>query len=148
MTKQPDPAGGHHDAASLSRNGEPNAGIRLSVAVVLTAMIVAGFALRFPRHAQPVAAAVAAVTAEGSVAVAVQDFAFAPANLTVHVGTSVVWTNLDQEPHTVRTTTSATLASTALQTNATYAFTFTTPGTFAYHCSIHPEMHGVIVVTK
>jgi plastocyanin len=31
---------------------------------------------------------------------------------------------------------------------ATFTTTFTTPGTFAYHCNIHPFMHGTVIVTS
>src|SRR3954464_8975036 len=84
----------------------------------------------------------------GAVAVAIQDFAFTPAALTVKVGSTVTWTNVDSEAHTVRTTADDTIHSGVLDTTATFAMTFQQPGTYAYHCSIHPEMQATITVVN
>ncbi|QIS09500.1 cupredoxin domain-containing protein [Nocardia arthritidis] len=80
-------------------------------------------------------------------AVNIQNFAFAPAKLTVPAGTTVTWTNKDEEPHTVAAN-DASFHSPGMGTNATYTFTFTKPGTYEYICTIHPFMHGTVVVTK
>jgi plastocyanin len=77
--------------------------------------------------------------------VAIQDFAFAPASLTVTSGTTVTWTNLDAPTHSVRWD-DGTTGSDRLATGATYARTFTTPGTYTYACGIHASMKGTIVV--
>jgi plastocyanin len=83
----------------------------------------------------------------GPNAVSINNFAFAPATLTVPVGTTVTWTNHDEEPHTV-VANDGSFHSPSLGTNATFSYTFSTAGTFAYICSIHPFMHGTVVVTK
>ena len=70
---------------------------------------------------------------------------FAPTAMTVPVGTTVHWKNLDGEPHTVRSV-DATFASNALDQNDSFAFKFDKPGTYRYVCSIHPQMVGTIVV--
>jgi plastocyanin len=72
-------------------------------------------------------------------------FAFAPQVLTVTPGTTVTWTNADEDPHTV-TATGKTFHSAALDTGGKYSFTFTRPGEFAYFCSLHPHMISKIVV--
>jgi plastocyanin len=77
----------------------------------------------------------------------ITNFAFAPAAVTVPAGTAVTWTNHDDEPHTV-VARDGSFRSPALDTDATYRFTFTTPGTFDYICSIHPMMTATVVVTK
>ena len=87
-------------------------------------------------------------TAAADVAVTINGFAFMPASITVPVGTRVVWTNQQaQVPHTVTSDTAGIFDSGTLQTGMTFAFTFNQAGTFAYHCNIHPNMHGTVVVT-
>jgi plastocyanin len=85
---------------------------------------------------------------QGSNAVNISNFAFVPATLTIPVGTTVTWTNKDEEPHTVVSNDGSTFHSAALGTDGIYSFTFQTAGTFDYVCSIHPMMHGTVVVTK
>jgi len=63
----------------------------------------------------------------------------------VKAGTTIVWENVDDIPHTVAATGRA-FKSKALDTGDKYSFTFTTPGTFEYFCSLHPHMTGSIVV--
>lgn len=78
-------------------------------------------------------------------AVEISDFAFAPASLTVKVGDAVTWTNHDEEPHTVAAD-DGSFRSPGLGTNDKFTFTFTTTGSFSYICTIHPFMHGTVVV--
>jgi plastocyanin len=80
-------------------------------------------------------------------AVSITNFAFSPATLTVPVGGTVTWTNHDEEPHTV-VASDGSFHSPGLGTNASYSYTFPTAGSFDYICSIHPFMHGTVVVTK
>jgi amicyanin len=84
---------------------------------------------------------------QGGTAVNITDFKFDPATLTVPVGTTVTWTNQDEEPHTVAAK-DGSFHSPGMDTHATYSFTFTTAGSFDYICSIHPFMTGKVVVTK
>jgi amicyanin len=83
-------------------------------------------------------------------AVAIKNFAFAPAALTVKVGTTVTWTNQDTDAHTVTSQqgSGGPLASAALGTGQTYSYTFTKPGTYAYLCTIHPFMTATVTVTS
>ncbi len=80
------------------------------------------------------------------VGVTIQNFAFMPTPLTIPVGTTVTWTNRDSAPHTA-TSDSGVWDSGTLSTGKSFTFTFNQAGTFAYHCNIHPNMHGSIVVT-
>jgi amicyanin len=82
----------------------------------------------------------------GSNAVAVDNFKFDPATLTVPVGSTVTWTNKDEEPHTIAAK-DGSFHSPTLDTKGTYSFTFTKPGSYDYICSIHPFMTGTVVVT-
>jgi plastocyanin len=80
-------------------------------------------------------------------AVSITNFTFTPATLTVPVGATVTWTNHDEEPPTVAAN-DASFHSPGLGTNSLYSVMFPTAGRFDYICSIHPFMHGTVVVTK
>jgi plastocyanin len=81
------------------------------------------------------------------VAASINNFAFSPNPLAVPVGTRVVWTNMQTGvPHTVTSDTGLWDSGT-VSPGAMFAFTFNTPGTFPYHCNIHPTMHGTVTVT-
>jgi len=75
----------------------------------------------------------------------ISNFSFAPAALTVPVGTTVTWVNDDDEPHTV-VESNTLFKSHALDTGDKFSFTFTTPGKFQYFCTIHAHMVGTVVV--
>ena len=60
-------------------------------------------------------------------------------------GTTVTWTNRDDIPHTV-VSEDQTFKSKALDTDESYSFTLTKPGTYSYFCSIHPKMTAKVVV--
>lgn len=78
-------------------------------------------------------------------AVDIKDFRFAPTTLTVPVGTTVMWTNEDEEPHTVTSTGNA-FASQGLSHHETFTQTFTRPGRYAYFCALHPHMKATVLV--
>lgn len=78
-------------------------------------------------------------------AATIKGFSFQPEILKVKVGAKVTWTNDDTVAHTVTADTTS-FASGNLQPGGSFSFTFTRPGTYAYHCSIHPSMHGSVVV--
>ena len=92
------------------------------------------------------AAGEAAVTAAASpTTVQIDNFAFAPATLTVPAGTTVTWKNEDDSPHRV-TEKNGTFTSAALDTDDSFSHTFAAPGEYQYFCSMHPYMVGKIVV--
>jgi plastocyanin len=97
----------------------------------------------------PVTAAPTTSTTGGNT-IAIKNFAFDPSSLTVKSGTVVKWTNQDGASHAIVSDTGspATFSSDSLSTGASYSFTFTQPGTYTYHCSIHPSMKGTIIVTS
>jgi plastocyanin len=81
--------------------------------------------------------------------VSISDFAFASADITVKKGTTVNWTNNDTVGHTVTENDGkAGPKSDTLQKGDNYTFTYNEAGTFKYHCSIHPEMTGTVIVTE
>jgi plastocyanin len=80
-------------------------------------------------------------------AVSIDNFAFVPATLTVPAGSTVTWTNHDEEPHTVAAS-DGSFHSPGMGSQGTYSHTFATAGRFDYVCSIHPFMHATVVVTQ
>jgi plastocyanin len=93
-----------------------------------------------------VAAAIAASPARAAdTEVKIDNFTFNPQQITVKAGTTVVWLNHDDIPHTVTSSTQA-FKSKALDTDDKFSYTFATPGTFKYFCALHPHMTGTIVV--
>jgi len=79
--------------------------------------------------------------------VAIQNFAYSPAVVTVKVGTTVTWTNRDQDPHTVTAMSDGPFHSAPMNTGDTYRYTFTKAGRFDYLCTVHPFMTATVVVT-
>ena len=74
-------------------------------------------------------------------------YAFSPATLSIKVGTQVVWINTTVAAHTATSDTAGVFGTNNNQTtHQTFMFTFTTPGTFAYHCNVHPYMKATITV--
>ena len=82
--------------------------------------------------------------ADGAMVV-MKNFDFAPMAISVPVGATVTWKNLDGEPHTV-VSADGLFRSGALDQNDTFAFKFTKPGTYKYVCSIHPKMMATVTV--
>jgi plastocyanin len=100
-----------------------------------------------------------------SVTVTIQDFSFAPRSVTVKAGTTVRWTNAGPSAH--NTTSDATLWDSGPldaptsggggygnggSRGASFDFTFTQPGTYPYHCNLHPvssypNFTGTVIVT-
>ena len=81
----------------------------------------------------------------GGIEVKIDNFTFSPERVTVKAGTTVTWVNEDDIPHTIASS-AKLFKSKALDTDDSYAFTFTTPGEYQYFCSLHPHMTGTIVV--
>lgn len=106
--------------------------IRLAIAV----LIAPWFAML---AASPAQASAESVTMSG--------YAFQPAQITIHVGDSVTWTNRDQAPHDASATSGPVMFhSPTLSTGQSWTYTFSQPGTYSYYCSIHPSMRAKIVV--
>ena len=91
------------------------------------------------------AGAESAPSAGAATVVLAHDFMFAPVSLTVRAGSTVTWTNRDEEPHTVVSDTGL-FRSGAMDTNESFSYRFDKPGTYHYLCSIHPRMAGTIIV--
>ena len=101
-----------------------NLGIRIAVALVMTAQI----------HAARCE----------DLSIMIDNFTFEPAQLTVKVGTTVTWKNHDDIPHTV--VSAGKFRSKTMDTDEGFSFTFTAAGGYKYFCSLHPHMTGMIKV--
>lgn len=109
--------------------------------LVVTSLIMAGAGC----YSRSTSSTTNTATVSGN-AVTISNYSYSPASLTVKQGTTVTWTNNDVVDHTVTGNTGGP-ASGQVSPGQTYTYTFTTVGTFAYHCSNHTYMHGTVVVT-
>src|SRR5262245_30902913 len=70
-------------------------------------------------------------------------FSFAPATVTINVGGTVTWKNNDSVTHS--STSDSPGWDLTMTTGSTVTQTFTTAGTFPYHCRLH-SMTGTVIV--
>jgi plastocyanin len=80
-----------------------------------------------------------------TVLVEIKSLRFAKSTVTVEAGTTIAWRNRDPLSHTV-TSDSTGFDSGEIRPDASWSHTFTTPGTFSYHCAPHPNMQATVVV--
>lgn len=77
--------------------------------------------------------------------VEIRDYSFNPGSVTIAVGDTVTWTNMDSAVHVIN---GGLFRSQALAQGESYSYTFTNAGTYNYICSVHPyQTTGQIVVT-
>src|SRR6185503_348857 len=96
--------------------------------------------------ATPTPTAAPSTDANEPTAVQIFDLGFEPQTLGIVEGTKVRWTNAGAAPHTV-TAGDGAFDSGTLQSGDAFDFTFTSPGTYAYACQVHPGMQGTMEVT-
>jgi plastocyanin len=137
-------------------------GVRIGIAVLATVFsalaattgIEEAFACGVPARttAQPPAAQAtsqattqAAAPAGKVVEVKVDNFSFSPQTITIAPGTTVIWTNRDDIPHTV-VSDEKVFKSKVLDTDEKFSYTFDKAGSFPYFCSVHPKMTGKVIV--
>ena len=87
------------------------------------------------------------LSAAEPVTIDIRNFAFTPKEITVAPGTTVVWINHDETPHTVAASDHG-FVSKALDTDDRYEHTFAGEGDIPYFCTVHPFMTGVVHVRK
>jgi len=86
-----------------------------------------------------------AAPAPAAASVQIGNFTFKAPVVTVKPGTTVTWTNADDIPHTI-TSTTGQFRSKVLDSGDHFAFTFAKAGQFGYFCSLHPHMTGTVIV--
>jgi plastocyanin len=84
--------------------------------------------------------------AAGGGDVTIVDFSFQPFLVTVPAGSTVTWHNNGSTQHTV-TANDGSFDSGPIGPGGSFSQTFSTPGAYRYHCSIHPNMTGTVMVT-
>ncbi len=87
----------------------------------------------------------ASLWSSGAQRIAIDNFAFSPATVTVAPGTEVTWTNEDDIPHTI-VLMDGSARSKAMDSDDSFSYRFDKAGTYQYICGLHPHMHGEIVV--
>jgi plastocyanin len=76
----------------------------------------------------------------------IDNFAFSPPTVQVEKGTTVIWVNHDDIPHSV-VLEAQKVHSPPMDTDGTFSYRFETEGTFTYICGLHPHMKGRVVVS-
>ena len=82
---------------------------------------------------------------KGEVRIIIENFVFAPAEVTVTPGTKVTWINKDEAPHTA-TSVGQKFNSGGLDTGDKYSFIFNDKGDYEYICTLHPQMKAIVKV--
>ena len=78
--------------------------------------------------------------------VSIEAMKYSPETLTIGRGERVRWINKDPFPHTVAAQGGA-FHSREIQPETSFTFTARKAGQFAYGCTLHPTMKGMLVVT-
>lgn len=79
--------------------------------------------------------------------VEIVEFTYQPDPVVVQVGGKVIWQNEDAAPHTA-TADDGSFDTGTIEKGKIGSETFKEAGTFAYHCTIHPTMHGTVEVVE
>jgi plastocyanin len=87
-----------------------------------------------------------AASGGSSSAVKISNFKFSPASDTVKQGAGVTVTNEDSTAHTATADDGHSFDTGTLAQGASQTISVSKPGSYPYHCSIHPFMHGTLVV--
>lgn len=85
--------------------------------------------------------------AQKSEKVQIVEFSYEPDPVVVQAGGKVTWQNEDTAPHTA-TADDGSFDTGTIDKGKLGSATFKEPGTFTYHCEIHPTMHGTVEVVE
>lgn len=98
------------------------------------------------------ALAIGQAAAGSAVEARIKLFQFQPKDITVAAGSTVTWVNGDDIEHSVTAgkpgAENKAFDSGFFGKDGSFAFTFTTPGTYTYFCKRHPSMKAMVTVTK
>ena len=79
-------------------------------------------------------------------AVAIVDFDFQPAEVTISVGDVVTWTDTGSAPHTATLDDGPTCEGERMSPGGQHSVQFNAAGEYAYHCAIHGTMQAKVIV--
>jgi plastocyanin len=134
-------------AAGSCGSGTP---VATTTTVVTTAPSAAGAPTTTTATTTTLASTTAAAptttgTPPATASVAITNYIYIPATLTVSVGTMVTWKNNDSVAHTV-TTRTALFDSGLFGKDKSFSYTFSQKGEYEYYCIPHPYMTGKVIV--
>jgi plastocyanin len=112
---------------------------KLALLLALLAFVLALVGLR-----GETASAGPTARASRSATVTINHFAFHPPTLTIAKGGTVTFSNTSKVTHTA--TRNGSFNTGFIKPGTSVSVRFKQKGTFAYHCEIHPRMHGKIIV--
>ncbi len=118
-----------------TRKAAEHRAFRRAIKIAIPAGLIAGAVIVLQAYAAQ----------DAKATITIDNFTFAPEELTVPVGAVVTWVNRDDIPHTIVEKDKAFRAK-ALDTDDSYSFTFTAAGDFNYICGLHPFMKGRVIV--
>ncbi len=84
-----------------------------------------------------------AVSKAKNTTVEIKDFEFKPDKVTIMAKTRITWVNKDAGQHTV---VGKGFDSGVIYQGDSYSYDFILPGTYTYHCRLHPYMEGTVIV--
>jgi plastocyanin len=117
---------------------------RATTAVLASAVLTVGAVACGSSATKTSAGGSAAMTAK----VKIVKFTFSPMTVTVKVGGTVTWLQVDSVGHSVQSDDGAWATSAVLMPGQTFSHTFTRAGTYNYICGVHPYMKGTVSVTR
>ena len=128
--------------------------IMLALLMLVSVLVLMGCTSQPATPALPATSAPVAAPAESNAApagntagvypVMVVNNMFQPTDVEVKTGETVEWVNNDGYDHTVTFDTIA--VDELLPRGGSTTYTFTTAGEYSYHCGIHRQMQGKIIV--
>jgi len=80
--------------------------------------------------------------------VTISNSVFSPREITISIGTMIIWTNNDSDQHTIISSIGNEFTSVPLSQGDSFSHVFTRLGEYEYYCSLHPDMRGKIIVVE
>ncbi|MFL5842964.1 MAG: cupredoxin family copper-binding protein [Thermoleophilaceae bacterium] len=149
LLDRPTPLRSNRPGHNRTEHGiKPHHHIGSFLVIAATAIVLAGCGGGSSSNSSAKASGASPQPASGgsSSAVKISNFKFAPASLTVKSGARLTVTNNDSTAHTATANDGHSFDTGTVNQGASRTITVSKPGSYPYHCSIHPFMHGTLVV--